>query len=233
MRAYRPIASSCLMVFLLLLLLHGKPYYAGPIYPVLFAAGAAALDQASRQVQWGAGVFILGFGLLALPFGLPILPPAAMASFAARFGPKAATMTNQGQFLALPQDYADMIGWPAQVAAMAEAYQSLPPDQRAQAILVASNYGQAGALEFFGPALGLRAPVWLPGSPKWWQPTGRLPEVVVAIGFSPDSTPRYFRTVQLISQFDHPWMVAEERHTPIVIAQSPLPDLQAVWSRSK
>jgi 4-amino-4-deoxy-L-arabinose transferase-like glycosyltransferase len=111
MRDYRVVGYSCLVAFLLLLVLHGKPYYIGPIYPALFAAGAAALDRASGWFRLVAFGLILSFGVLAIPFGLPILPPAAMAEFAAKFGPKEATKTNRGEALALPQDYADMIGW--------------------------------------------------------------------------------------------------------------------------
>jgi hypothetical protein len=229
MRDYRVVGYTCIVAFLLLLVLRGKPYYIGPIYPVLFAAGAAALDQVSGRVRLAAFSVILGFGVLALPFGLPILPPAAMARFAARFGPKEATLTNRGESLPLPQDYADMIGWEDQVAAVAQVFKSLPAEKRGRALLVASNYGQAGALEFFGPRFGLPDRILLPGSRTLWAPEGKPPEVVVAIGFSPEDDARYFSTVHLVTRFDHPWMVREERNKPIVVAEMPLPELQATW----
>jgi hypothetical protein len=56
--------------------------------------------------------------------------------------------------------------------------------------------------------------------------------VVVAIGFSPDDGARYFSTVQPVTRFKHPWMVPDERNTPIVIAETPLPKLLALWSGS-
>jgi hypothetical protein len=227
MRGYRVVGFACIVAFLLLLVLHGKPYYIGPIYPVLFAAGAAALDRASGWLRLAAFGLILGFGVLAIPFGLPVVPPAVMAKFAARFGPKAATTTNRGESLPLPQDYADMIGWEDQVAAVAQVFKSLPPEKRSRAMLVASNYGQAGALEFFGPRFGLPDKILLPGSRTLWGPPEKPPEVVVAIGFSPEDCNRHFSNVQLVTRFDNPWMVSEERNTPIVIAETPLPNLKA------
>jgi hypothetical protein len=60
-----------------------------------------------------------------------------------------------------------------------------------------------------------------------WGPPEKPPEVVVAIGFSPEDCNRHFSNVQLVTRFDNPWMVSEERNTPIVIAETPLPNLKA------
>ncbi len=233
MRNCRVVGYSCIGAFLLLLVLHGKPYYIGPIYPVLFAAGAAALERVTRWLRLAAFGLVLVEGVVAVPFGLPILPPAAMARYAARLAPQSATRTNRGEFLPLPQDYADMIGWEDQVAAVAQVFKGLPPEKRSQATIVASNYGEAGALEFFGPRLGLPERILFPGSRTLWAPVGTPPEVVVAIGFSPEDGKRYFRDVRMVTRFDNPWMVSEERHRPIVIAETPLPDLRTAWFNSK
>lgn len=168
MRPYRVIGLTCVLAFLTLLVLHGKAYYVGPIYPTLIAAGAVALGKLPRGLA-RAGVLavivlVVAWGALVLPFGLPVIPPAPMARYAAALGIKAATTTNRGTALPLLQDYADMLGWEDQVRAVARAYQSLPADRRVHAVLVASNYGQAGALEFLGPRHGLPRPVLMPGS---------------------------------------------------------------------
>ena len=211
----------------------GKPYYIGPIYPVLFAAGAAALDKASRWLRLAAFGLILCFAIPTVPFGLPILPPAAMAKYAAKIGSKAATRTNRGESLPLPQDFADMIGWEDQVAAVAQVFKTLPPEKQSQATIVASNDGEAGALDFFGPRFGLPERILFPGSRTLWAPTGKPPEVAVGIGISREDAERYFRTVRLVTWFDNPWMVSEERHRAIIVAETPQPDLLTSWSKSK
>jgi len=238
MRPYRVIGLTCVFSFLILLLLHGKAYYAGPIYPTLIAAGAVALGRLPGRLGRAAIlvfiVLVVTWGALVLPFGLPVVPPAPMARYAAALGITAATATNRGAALPLPQDYADMLGWEDQVCAVAQAYQSLPADQRAQAVLVASNYGQAGALEFFGPRHGLPRRVLLPGNVLLWRPPpGDSFDVAVTVGIPPEDLGRSFRTVRLVSRFDHPWMVDEERHVPVCVAEAPYGNVQEAWAPRK
>jgi hypothetical protein len=224
---------ACAAAFMVLLLLHGKAYYIGPIYPVLFAAGAAALGSAARATRFVLFGLISLFGLWALPFGLPILPPAMMARYAGELAPKTARMTNRGEYLPLPQDYADMLGWEEQVSAVAQVFNKLPPDKRSRASLMAANYGQAGALEFFGPRHGLRAKIWLPNNTTLWGPGSSPPEIVVSIGYTEETMRQFFGEVEPGTRFDHPWMVTEERHAPIVVAEKPLPAFQEFWSANK
>jgi len=236
-RAYRMVGWTCVLAFLILLLLQGKAYYIGPIYPVLFAAGAVALEGIRGWLRQAGVVstvlLVVGWGLIGLPFGLPVLPPAPMAKYAAALGIKAATTTNRGTALPLPQDYADMLGWEEQVSAVSRVYESLPRYQHAEAVLVARNYGEAGALDFFGPRYGLPQRVLLPGNYLIWPPPDRLHNVAIAIGFSTAELSHFFRSVRLVSTFDHPWMVDEERNLPICIAQEPYGSLDDAWSRRR
>jgi 4-amino-4-deoxy-L-arabinose transferase-like glycosyltransferase len=236
-RAYRSVGWTCVFAFLILLLLRGKAYYIGPIYPVLFVAGAVALEGIRRPLRQVGVVLtvplVVGWGLIVLPFGLPLVPPAPMAKYAAALGIKGATATNRGTTLPLPQDYADMLGWEEQVSAVARVYESLPRDQRSEAVLVARNYGEAGALEFFGPRYGLPQRILQPGNYLIWPPPERLYKVAIAIGFSPTDLSQFFRSVKLVNTFDHPWMVDEERNLPICIAQGPYGNLGDAWSRRR
>jgi hypothetical protein len=236
-RAYRVVGWTCVFAFLILLLLQGKAYYIGPIYPVLFAGGAVALEGIRGRLRQAgvalAVVLVVGWGLISLPFGFPLVPPTPMAKYAAALGIKGATTTNRGTTLSLPQDYADMLGWEEQVSAVARVYESLPRDQRAEAVLVARNYGEAGALDFFGPRHGLPQRVLQPGNDLIWPPPDRLHNVAIAIGFSTADLSHFFRSVKLVSTFDHPWMVDEERNLPICIAQGPYGNLDDAGPRRR
>ena len=55
----------------------------------------------------------------------------------------------------LPQLYADMFGWDTMAETVAQVYQSLPATDRADCGILAGNYGEAGAIDHYGPALGL------------------------------------------------------------------------------
>jgi hypothetical protein len=231
---FRLMGIACGVAFLILLLLHGKPYYIAPIYPVLLAAGGVALAQApgglGRSLRAFALVAMAVWGMLVLPFGLPILPPDLMARYAAGFGIKAATTTNRGTSLPLPQDYADMLGWEGQVKAVAEVYKTLSPDQQAQAWLVADNYGEAGALEFYGPRYGLPPRIMLPQNFLLWPPEPAC-QIVVTIGATPEEVAEFFKTVRVGGRYDNSWMVDEERNVFICVGETPIRDLRDAWDR--
>lgn len=243
-RAWRGAGIACAVAFLMLGALGGKSYYIAPIYPVLCGAGAFAFERrvlrrplardrrTQRALAWGV---VAAYGALTLPLGLPLLPPPMMARYAAPFG-AAATGTNTGGHLALPQDYADMLGWPEQAASVATVLDSLPPSQREETVLVAGNYGEAGALEFYGPRLGLPPVVSTAGS-FWFFGPGALPgTTVVALGIPPRELQRFFRRVTPAGRVRHamlPWVVDEERDVPIVIAEDPISTLQDVWPSLK
>jgi 4-amino-4-deoxy-L-arabinose transferase-like glycosyltransferase len=144
LRRYRSVGIACVATFLLLGVLHGKPYYAGPVYPTLFAAGAVWLEGLPRarlrgQCTWWLSGVAAGYGLVVLPLGLPVVPPRPMAGYAAALRIGAATQTNTGGSLPLPQDYADMLGWKEKAAAVGRVVASLSPEERARTVLFGAN----------------------------------------------------------------------------------------------
>lgn len=132
----RVVAVSCLVALGIILAFHGKSYYLLPVYPALVGGGAAWLEHFTaagmRTGRRGAPAratalgIVVAYGALALPFGLPVLVPAAMVRYAAH-GPTGGVTTNTDRVLRLPQDYADMLHWRGRVAAVAHVYDSLPP----------------------------------------------------------------------------------------------------------
>ena len=224
------------VAWLLLSLGRGKNYYGAPVYPLLFAAGAVALAQVERRRVRRALVAasllgIVGYGLVALPLGLPIVPPEPMARYARALGIAEATRTNYGTSLPLPQDYADMLGWPEMVADVARVWHALPPERRARAVLVGDNYGEAGALDFYGPLHGLPRAVSADGS-YWFFGPGRLPgETVVALGGTVEGISPFFERCELAATTGTPWMVEGQQRTQIVLCERPRPSLQAIWPR--
>jgi 4-amino-4-deoxy-L-arabinose transferase-like glycosyltransferase len=234
LRPYRAVGWSCAAAFLLLLLLQGKPYYAGPLYPTLFGAGGLIVERAARGpaaelLQVGAVAVLLAFAVGTLPLGVPILPPPVMAAYAQALGVEAAVRTNEGELGALPQDYADMLGWEEQVARVARVYHTLPAGQRERAVVVAGNYGQAGALDFYGPKYGLPGVVSPAGSYWFFGPGERPGEVVITIGIAADDLRSFFDSVETAATVGHPWAVAEERSLAINIGTAPRTTLQQLW----
>jgi hypothetical protein len=234
LRPYRALGWSCAATFLLLLLFQGKPYYVGPLYPALFGAGAVMFEEVAHGLvgeilQVGTVAVLLAFAVGTLPLGVPILPPEPMAGYARAIGVEAAVRTNTGEVGALPQDYADMLGWEEQVAALSKVYHALPDDQRERAVLVAANYGEAGALDFFGPRYGLPQVVSPAGSYWFFGPGDRPGDVVISIGVPRAALREYFDSVETAATVTHPWTVEEEQNVPINIGTGPRTTLQELW----
>lgn len=236
-RQFRAIGWACLTSFVVVMVLQGKPYYVGPLYPVLLAAGAVALGTFALPVYRIAKIammtLVLAYGVVTLPLGLPILPPEPMARYSVALNASEARTSNTGEVLSLPQDYADMLEWEEQVSLVARAYHALPAQKKAMAVIMARNYGEAGAIDFFGPRYGLPRAVCVSGS-YWFFGPGELPgEVVVSIGLTPEDVQGLFQSVEIVGHADNRWTVPEERNIPIMVCESPRQSLQELWPRFK
>lgn len=240
----RLVVIAALAAFVLMLLARGKPYYIAPIWPALIGIGLGRLDvwlqhatssRSARRVRARTAavailwLLVVGWGAITLPLGLPVLPPEPMARYAGWLG--VGTTTNTGAVISLPQDYADMLGWEEQVAAVEAAWASLSPEEQQRAVVLATNYGRAGAIDWFGDdALpDAIAPV---GSYWFWGP-GELPgEITIVAGEEASELEgSYFRSAQEFTRVRRPWGVPEERDVPITIAREPLAPLQQIWPR--
>ncbi|HEY7860305.1 MAG TPA: glycosyltransferase family 39 protein [Gemmatimonadaceae bacterium] len=239
MRRFRVIGWTCAGAFALLLVLHGKAYYISPIYPALFAAGTVALERWSeaRAGAWNTAlrvvilVVLVGNAVAALPLELPIFSREYTAWFVTRSGLAPAARTNQGLQLKLPQDYADMLGWPEEVSAVAHVYDSLPAEKRAQVVLGADNYGEAGALEFYGPRHGL--PYVISGAGSYWffGPGEKPGTVLIVLGGDKSDLDPFYGTVTEVGRVRNPWGVPEESDVAIFVAENPRSTLQKIWPR--
>ena len=117
-----------------MILLHGKHYYPGDVYPIPIAAGGVAVAAWTRRSLVARTVLVAAMvvaGLFFLPFSLPVLAEGPMVDYAAFVGRalhvgKSTMATEHGQSAALPTDWADMHGWPELAAAVARVYWTLP-----------------------------------------------------------------------------------------------------------
>jgi 4-amino-4-deoxy-L-arabinose transferase-like glycosyltransferase len=213
----------------------GKGYYGAPVYPLLFGAGAVALSEWSRRVtRWLVPTYaalMAAFAVLVLPVALPILSPARTAAYAARLGVGEATRTNYGTTLALPQDFADMLGWEAQADAVAEEWRALTSAERAVAVLAADSYGHAGLLDYYGPSRGLPRVVSGAGSCWYFGPGEKRGDILLVLGDGPEALAPLFAQCRLLRTVGTAWGVEEEHAVPITRCDGPRGSLQANWPR--
>ena len=160
----KPLAWAFLVLVVVFLVTGGKAYYVAGAVPVLLAAGACGLEERwSRRGLVVAGAVLALGGFVVWPAALPLLPER---SFGASFYPE------------LNDDQAEMIGWPALVSTVGEAV----ADSGA-ALVVTANYGEAGALEWYGSEV----PVFSGhnGYADWGPPPAGLTGPVVLVGYDP------------------------------------------------
>jgi hypothetical protein len=171
-----------------LILTGGRVYYAAPIFPLYLAAGGVALERwlsgRGRAVALVkpayAAVVALG-GVIFAPMFLPVLSEEGYIRYAERLGLSQPRLENH-ELGPLPQLYADMHGWKEMAEAVAGVYQALPSEERANAAVFGNNYGEAGAIDFYGPALGLPKAIGAHQSYFLWGPRGATGEVLIVLG---------------------------------------------------
>ena len=219
--------------------LRGKDYYPGDVYPILIAAGAVTIEAWTACALWWRPVlaaYAFVAGVLLVPLLMPVLPERAMLAY----DRLAQTMLAREVALAksertqignLPPDWADMHGWRELTALVARVYRSLPPAQRAQAAILASNYGEAAAIDFFGAEYGL-PPVLSGHNQYWiWGTHGYSGNVLIDVHGECDRDARLFRVHRVVARFSNPWGRPFENGFPVSICEGITAPLAAVWPK--
>jgi 4-amino-4-deoxy-L-arabinose transferase-like glycosyltransferase len=212
-------AVTIIAVELFFLLVGGKAYYPAPIYPLTYAAGAIWFVEAVRQ-PWIRRLLVavaVAITLVLLPIGLPILPAKAMA--------------DSGIWKAR-KDFADMYGWPDLVEQVTTVYQRLPLSDRASVMILASNYGEAGALDFYGRGLPTVVSAHL--TYYYWAPARMAPSTVIVVGYQRSYLARIFGDIQQAGTITNSYGLHNEEYGKAIwICRSPLVPLDRAWPRLK
>ncbi len=178
-----------------------RPNYLAVAYAPLFAMGAVAVARAAaaRGRAWlrpVAFAWVLLLGAVAVPVALPLASVDAWLAYANAIGfhAKAQEHTAESD---LPQPFADMFGWEDMVARVARVYRALPDSDRVRCAIFTGNYGEAGAIDFFGASLGLPHAISRHNNYWLWGPRGYTGEVVIIVGMGRNDTHDDFRSVTL------------------------------------
>jgi len=236
-RRYRVIGIIYLVTLAEFIVLHGKSYYLAPAYPMLFAAGGVAVDRIfAARLKWIKPAFlvaIIAMGALCAPLVLPILPPDKLVAYmrAIHMEPP---RTETSHTEALPQIFADQFGWEQMVGSVAHAYHHLRPEDEKHAAIFCQNYGEAGAIDFFGPKLGL--PPAISGHQNYflWGPRDWTGEVILVLDTNDEDERELFGSVEDLGQVvSSPWAMPFERRMHIFLCRDLNVSARELWSRVK
>jgi len=236
-RRYRVLGWTYLVVLATLILLKAKNYYVTPVYPMLFASGAVGLELVTRGKQIGswirAGyvVLVIAGGVALVPYSVPILSPEAFIRYQAflHLQPPELEHQNNGP---LPQWFADEFGWPEMVEKVALVYNSLPPEERARTAIFSNSWGEAAAVDFYGPKYGLPKAISKHNSYWLWGPGNYTGEIMIVLRSSGRNEPHLFESVERARHVEHPYARRDE-YFDILLCRGLKTNLQEAWPTMK
>src|SRR5216683_302962 len=236
-KKYAVLAWAYFTVLSEMLILHGKIYYLAPAYVMLLAAGSVWIELRliPRVGVWlrpAIAVPLLIGGVIAAPLSMPILSVEATIRYTHFWDVQAIHVENvpQGD---LPQLFGDMFGWPEQVHAVAGVYRALPQSERAQAVVLAYNYGEASAINCFGAKLGLPRAISGHNQYGLWGPGAMTGQVAVAIGFTEQQLRQFYDEVTPEASVSPQYAMPEESRLTVFVCRHPKKTLQESWPQWK
>jgi hypothetical protein len=239
-RAYRFVGWAHLIALAILLATGGRVYYLSPSYPMLLAGGAVWAEEwlTPRRRTWARAVSLAVLtvgGALTAPLALPVLPPEAYVKYSRAIGFDQVRIENHTLGV-LPQLFADRFGWPEMAEATAGVYHSLSAEEQSRTVIFSGGYPQAGAIDFFGPALGL--PKALSGHLTyyyWGEEAARgigPGATAIVLAMDADDLRPYFEAVEIAGYVHHPYSMPYENF-PIFLCRGLKVPLIELWPQLK
>jgi hypothetical protein len=231
---YRSLGWCYLVVFALFVVQGGKAYYLVPIYPILFAAGAIAIEQwlTERWMRIAVVAVLVSVGAFTAPLGMPLLPVDSFIKYQDAIGlrPSSGERHPEGK---LPSFFANMFGWEKLTAMVDTVYSSLPLEDQARCGIFGQNYMQAGAIDFYGrqyrlpPAIAGHNSYWL------WGMHGYTGDVMIVLGSNAKDLQKYFEEVTERARFRDEYIQPIHNDLPIFVVRKPKQPLSQLWPKVK
>jgi hypothetical protein len=235
-RAYRFLGWAYVITAGVIMFLSPRVYYLFPAFPVVFAGGAVLWEQLLQRrgfvilkVAWVTLMILMASALS--PIVLPVLSPEGYIHYVKVTHLEQPRLENH-ELGPLPQLFADQFGWPEMAATVASVYNSLPADVRPRTAIFAQNYGQAGAIDYYGPALGLPQAIGGHQSHYLWGPGNYTGESMIVIGDRRDHLEEIFTSVKWMAKIDHPYSMPYN-HVDVYWCQGLKQPLAEFWPQVK
>jgi Dolichyl-phosphate-mannose-protein mannosyltransferase len=216
---FRALGVAYAVLVVVFLVTGGKAYYLGGMFPLLFAAGSQpAVDWVLRAGTPGRRRLLVAAVLLSLtslPVTLPVVPVTAV---------------HDTPIVSLNYDAGETIGWPTYVHQIAAVYDSLPSGARANTVILASNYGEAGAVDEFGPADGIPNAYSGHNAFWYWGPPPASAETAVAVGFARSDLVSFCGDLRLAGHLDNGLDVSDdEQGQPVWVCTAIEDSWSVIW----
>jgi len=227
MKRFRALGWMFIVTFGLFLLSRGRGYYTGPTYVMLLAAGSTWFEswlgrrtEKIRRLGWGVAWGMLWLGSVV---GIVLMKPIAPINSSLW------DLTSD-----VNGEVVEMIGWQDLTEQVAAIYQSIPDAEKPRAAILAGNYGEAGALDLYGPKYGL--PRIISGANSlWYRGYGQPePQTVIVVGFERSYAAQFFGQCEYAGTVTNQYSVKNEEtshHTGLYICRQPRQPWSEIWPK--
>jgi hypothetical protein len=229
---YRALAWAWTIAAAIILAISPRIYYLFPAFPILFAGGGVWLE--GVRVRWVKPVWcalIAVMGALLTPIVLPVLSPETYLRYVAILHIEQPRIETH-QLGPLPQLFADQFGWEEMAAVVARKFNALAPDVRARTAIFGQNYGQAGAIDMFGPKYGLPPAISGHQNYFFWGPRGYTGESMIVMGDRREVLERLFASVEYTGRAEHRYSMPHQ-HIDIFYCTGLKGSLAELWPKIK
>jgi len=237
MKVLRPLGVVYLVAFAIFVMQRSKPYYLTAAYAPLLAAGACVAEQVARRklgrwLVFAYGVVLAAGGAMIAPLAVPILRVDSFIHYQQRIGIAPESDENHAMG-ALPQHYADRFGWEEMTAEVARVYHALPPEERERCAIMCGNYGEAGAITYYGRKLGLPPAVSQHNSYYLWGPGEGPFDVFIVVGIDGDDLRGTFASVEAGGRIQTRYSMPYEAKLTVWVARGLTVPLDEAWRAGK
>lgn len=232
-KRFRFLACVFLIVTAIVMSFREKAYYPLPAYPMLIAAGGVAFERiggrGGRMLRKIVPALVVVGGLAGIPLAVPILPIPALIRYSHAL-PFTNVKTERDSTGQLSQLFGDMLPWQEISRHVAAVYYALPASDRADCAILAGNYGEAGAIDYYGPSLGLPRAISGHNSYWDWGPRNYSGACVIIFGERAGQYTQYFRDVRLADTISNPDAMPAEQRVPVFVCRKPIAPLRELWT---
>jgi 4-amino-4-deoxy-L-arabinose transferase-like glycosyltransferase len=192
-KRFRMLAWMYAIPLAIFLIAKGRAYYLAAAYPMLYAAGSVWLERKLSRASEVARSTIRAIVCVVLVADIVVV-----AAVAVPVAPAGSDWAKRA--MALNEDFREEIGWPELVESIAQVRDSLPNEDRASLGILAVNYGEAGAVNLYGPQHGL--PRAISGVNSFWQRGygDPPPETLIVVGADLDDLQGEFASCHLAAR---------------------------------
>ena len=202
----------------------------------MFAFGGYYLEKYFTGKRKIIALLIVAWSFLTslffVPLGLPVFPQKQMEAYCSFFSKhiSPAPMRNeQNSYYPLPQDYMDMTGWEELAGLASVAYNQLDSLQKKDCIIYANNYGQAGAIDFYGKKYHLPDAVSVNDSFIFWAPDSLNTHNFIITDNRLGDIPRLFNNYREIGEINNYYF--RENGLKVYLCQDQTPLLNEFFKR--